>query len=181
MDYNLKQENRKKFQDKQRLKRHHKKDYSKVVKPSAEEAEAGITNDAEPKFDDEGNEIEDPEGKPAVGNSWRYKEELTVAGLDDESSELIKQIDFKKLSSRGIDLGTPKKDRLAGMTDDQLLHFRFNTTTTTTRAETKSTMSPQLHTSSTAQHRAQPQPRPNNHTKTPANLQGDQSFLDDLI
>jgi hypothetical protein len=133
MEYNLKQENRKKYQDKTKLKRHHKKDYSKVLKaPKAEAVEEEEEEESEEDCDEDGNVIEklDEEGnviprrkKKLQGNEWRYKEELTIEGLDNDD-ELISQLDFKKLSTREIDLGTKRKT-LGEMSKDELLSFKF--------------------------------------------------------
>lgn len=60
MDFNIKKENRKKFQDKSKLKRHHKKNYAKVVKPTNTTAEnisdSSSEGEAE-EFDEDGNPI----------------------------------------------------------------------------------------------------------------------------
>jgi hypothetical protein len=132
MEYNLKQENRKKYQDKTKLKRHHKKDYSKVVKVPKAEAADEKEEESEEEYDEDGNVIEklDEEGnviprrkKKLQGNEWRYKEELTIEGLDNDD-ELISELDFKKLSTREIDLGTKRKT-LGEMSKDELLSFKF--------------------------------------------------------
>lgn len=138
MEYNLKKENRKKFQDKSKLKRHHKKDFSKVIpKTSTEntpkqetdiEAETEYEDVSEPELDSEGNfvlredEIEDinEEGQRVVRrkkidkfktNVWRYRNEdsVQINGLDQDEEEFIKSIDFKKLDFNAIDFKKEKR------------------------------------------------------------------------
>ncbi len=137
MEFNLKKENRKKFQDKSKLKRHHKKDYSKVVPkvletqdvdPQEEEVETEYEDVSDPELDEQGNfvlredEIEDynEEGVKVVrrkkidkvnSNAWRYREEVDVPGLDQDEEDFIKSIDFKKLDFNTIDSNKGKKQQ----------------------------------------------------------------------
>lgn len=135
MEFNLKKENRKKFQDKSKLKRHHKKDYSKVVPKVSEtqdvdqqeeELETEYEDVSDPELDEQGNfvlredEIEDynEDGVKVVrrkkidevnSNAWRYREEVDVPGLDQDEEDFIKSIDFKKLDFNTIDSNKGKK------------------------------------------------------------------------
>ncbi len=137
MEFNLKKENRKKFQDKSKLKRHHKKDYSKVVPKVSEnrdvdqqeqEVETEYEDVSEPELDEQGNfvlgedEIEDynEDGIKVVrrkkidkvnSNAWRYREEVDVPGLDQDEEDFIKSIDFKKLDFNTIDSNKGKKQQ----------------------------------------------------------------------
>lgn len=153
MEYNIKKENRKKFQDKSKLKRHHKKDYSKVIpKQQLNDTEASNQENedeteyedvTDPEIDHDGNyvlkedEIEEinDEGQKIVrrkkidkvnSNAWRYREEIEVLGLDQDEEEMLKSIDFKKLDFNTIDF---KKDRshkdFKKMTNDELLNLEI--------------------------------------------------------
>lgn len=99
MDYNLKKENRKKFQDKSKLKRHHKKDYSKVVR---EESQIEEIQERIREFDIEGNPILfddeelDLDGNIVIKgttNDFRYKESLVDVDQVDLNDY---EVDFKK-------------------------------------------------------------------------------------
>lgn len=59
--FNIKQENRKKFQDKSKLKRHHKKNYSKVVRNAGEIEPHGSGNEDENKQQQEEEESSEDE------------------------------------------------------------------------------------------------------------------------
>ncbi|KAH3687134.1 hypothetical protein WICPIJ_001889 [Wickerhamomyces pijperi] len=71
MDYNIKKENRKKFQDKTKLKRHHKKNYAKVVKPTTSESQDSeeLSSDEyeseneDQQLDEDGNPIPNSDGE----------------------------------------------------------------------------------------------------------------------
>lgn len=204
MEYNIKKDNRKKYQDKTRLKRHHKKDYSKVVRTYKPEDRLGMTKDDEsdegsgqsdsesedldeegnvvPKLDADGNAI--PRRKKKLqGNAWRYKEELPIDGLDNDD-ELVAQLDFKKLSTREIDLGKKKKKTLHEMSTDELLGVTIMDPVFDSRAMEKATTDKKTadpledllalptrkhSTEQSASHAA------------PVHLLADEAFLDDLL
>ncbi|CCH46824.1 hypothetical protein BN7_6423 [Wickerhamomyces ciferrii] len=155
MDYNIKQENRKKFQDKSKLKRHHKKDYSKVIPKEStdqnkeepqqiEETEIEYEDVLDPETDEQGRfvlhgdqyEAINDEGvtvvrRPKIDktktNAWRYRDELEILGLDQDDEELLKNIDFKKLNFNKID---SKKDKSSfkdfkKMSNDELRNLKI--------------------------------------------------------
>lgn len=187
MEYNIKNENRKKFQDKSRLKRHHKKDYSKVVRVKPEGEERHESSDSEDELDEEGNIIDklDEEGnviprkKKLQGNEWRYKEELHIEGLDDDD-EQIKQIDFKKLSLKEIDLGARKKT-IDQMSNDELLTLRFHDPKHEQRSHTPNVNKKNAKDNQLALPVRKPVETVKPASFTPGHLKDDEAFLDDLL
>ncbi|KAH3677042.1 hypothetical protein WICMUC_001948 [Wickerhamomyces mucosus] len=153
MEFNLKSENRKKFQDKSKLKRHHKKNYAKVVKPidkvekskleDSEDSEVELDengnpiieetsdDEAEPHLDADGNVIPKPRSKKKLqSNAWRYTEDFD--DLEDiesagELQDILNDIDFKKLSlNKEIDLGKGyKKVNISQMTNAELSKIKI--------------------------------------------------------
>lgn len=218
MEYNIKKENRKKFQDKSKLKRHHKKDYSKVIpkhqpqetETKEDEVETEYEDVTDPEIDDDGNyilkedEIEEinDEGQKVVrrkkidkvnSNVWRYRQEIEIAGLDQDEQEMLKSIDFKKLDFNTIDSQSEKAHKdFKKMTKEELLGLKI----IDEQFESKNPQTPNpksnhdddddldgllRYTSTSKQHHQTTQAPPPPANKTPAQLKNDEAFLDDLI
>lgn len=120
MSYDLKKENRKKFQDKTKLKRHHKKNYAKVV-PKEPEKSDDVTPEGQNQPEtrsrsNSGTEVDENTTDGTVAqtpsNIWRYQEEISIHGIDDQEVDVMKEIDFKKLYlNKEIDLPGRRKTK----------------------------------------------------------------------
>lgn len=211
MDYNIKKENRKKFQDKSKLKRHHKKDYSKVVpkeqnqqnpESNIDQIESEYEDVSDPELDKQGQfvlregeeEYVNEEGVKAVkrkkidktkSNAWRYKDDVDIIGLDEDEEELIKSIDFKKLDFNKIDSRNQNEVKdYKKMSRDELLNLKI-VDERYDKAKDDDELDELLNLSNSPPRthtiRKSQAPVPPSNNKTPSTLKSDEAFLDDLI
>jgi hypothetical protein len=186
MDYNLKKENRKKFQDKTKLKRHHKKNYAKVTSSEDPSENRAEEQERPREFDVEGvpilysDEEFDLEGRivlKGTTNDFRYKEAL----YEEEEAGDLKEydIDFKQNLDREISFGKKEK-KLKDLKTHELLQLKIVDSEYEDAeqedgfpAEEEYQGSPRIETARASQKK--------DDTKLPPTLRPDEEFLDDLL